>query len=149
MPLLARLVRPRLQLARVQVEATQRASTGGQPLTREDARSFACNRAWAGPSFVRGQTKFYTAVGGSAMASLADTRAALMPSKSSPIIPVNLNLDLRQSTSHTRVIEIRPMGGKPPSRPMSASRHMEQVAPWVAEGIAPPSAADPTWHMAS
>ena len=88
-------------------------------------------------------------VGGSAMASLADTRAALMPSKSSPIIPVNLNLDLRQSTSHTRVIEIRPMGGKPPSRPMSAFRHMEQVAPWVAEGIAPPSAADPTWHMAS
>jgi hypothetical protein len=49
------------------VEATQRASTGsgGQPLTREDARSFACNRAWVGPSFVRGHTKFYTAVGGS------------------------------------------------------------------------------------
>jgi hypothetical protein len=53
------------------VEATQRASTGGQPLlTREDARSFACNRAWAGPSFVRGQTKFYTAVGGSTMEGL-------------------------------------------------------------------------------
>ena len=49
------------------VEATQRASTGGQLLTREDARSFACNRAWAGPSFVRGQTKFYTAVGGSSL----------------------------------------------------------------------------------
>jgi hypothetical protein len=49
------------------VEATQRASTGGQPLTREDARSFACNRAWVGPSFVRGHTKFYTAVGGSTM----------------------------------------------------------------------------------
>ena len=52
------------------VEATQRASTGGQPLTREDARSFACNRAWAGPSFVRGQTKFFTAVGGSTMEGL-------------------------------------------------------------------------------
>ena len=51
------------------VEATQRASTGsgGQPLTREDARSFACNRAWVGPSIVRGQTKFFTAVGGSTM----------------------------------------------------------------------------------
>jgi hypothetical protein len=48
------------------VEATQRASTSGQPLTREDARSFACLRAWSGPSFVRGQSKFYTAVGGTA-----------------------------------------------------------------------------------
>eukprot|EP01043_Picozoa_sp_COSAG02_P016370 COSAG02_NODE_717_length_18070_cov_20.762700_19_plen_196_part_00 len=47
------------------VEATQRASTSGQPLTREDARSFACLRAWGGPSSVRGP-KFLAAVGGSA-----------------------------------------------------------------------------------
>ena len=39
------------------VEATQRASTGGQPLTREDAWSFACSKANQGPACVRGFTQ--------------------------------------------------------------------------------------------
>ena len=61
------------------VKATQRASTGGQPLAREDARSFACNRAWAGPSFVRGQTKFYTAMGGSTLEGMGIVSTVLLP----------------------------------------------------------------------
>ena len=49
------------------VEATQRASTGGQPLTLEDARSLACSRAHESPAVVRGYTQPYVASGRTAM----------------------------------------------------------------------------------
>jgi hypothetical protein len=49
------------------VEAVQRASSGGQPLTREDVRSYACLWAREGPAFVRGLTAPYAAAGYTAM----------------------------------------------------------------------------------
>jgi hypothetical protein len=52
------------------VEATQRASTGGQPLTLEDARSLACIRAHEPPSIARGYTQPYAAVGRTVMESI-------------------------------------------------------------------------------
>ena len=49
------------------VEALQNASSGGQPLTVEDARSYACLLAWSGPANVRGLTALSAAAGYTAM----------------------------------------------------------------------------------
>jgi hypothetical protein len=48
---------------RLLTDAVQRALGGGQPLTREDAYSFACGTADDGPSFVRGFTAPMAAAG--------------------------------------------------------------------------------------
>ena len=48
-------------------EAVQRASSGGQPLTVEDARSYACLWARDGPAYVRGATVPWAAAGYTAM----------------------------------------------------------------------------------
>ena len=48
-------------------EAVQRASSGGQPLTVEDARSYACISAKDGPFYVRGGTAPWKAAGRTAM----------------------------------------------------------------------------------
>jgi hypothetical protein len=52
------------------VEATQRASTGGQPLTLEDARSLACLKAHEPPGIVRGWTQPCVAAGRTVMEHL-------------------------------------------------------------------------------
>ena len=49
------------------VEALQNASSGGQPLTVEDARSYACLLAREAPTFVRGATASWAAGGRTAM----------------------------------------------------------------------------------
>ena len=62
------------------VEATQRAaSTGGQALTQEDARSFACIKAFMGPMCVRGQTQPYAAGGRTTMEALGIVSTVLLP----------------------------------------------------------------------
>ena len=49
------------------VEAVQRALSAGQPLTRADARSYACLMAWDGPTAVRGYRVPCAAAGRTAM----------------------------------------------------------------------------------
>jgi hypothetical protein len=49
------------------VEAMQRASTGGQPLTQDDARSLACSMAHEPPSVARGYTQPCAAAGRTVM----------------------------------------------------------------------------------
>jgi hypothetical protein len=48
---------------RLVAEATQRALSGGEPLTRADALSYACSRTFFGPSGVHGFTAPYAAAG--------------------------------------------------------------------------------------
>ena len=56
-------------------EAVQRAaSSSGQPLTVEDARSYECLNAYHGPSFVRGMTAPFAAAGYTVMESMVTVR---------------------------------------------------------------------------
>ena len=50
---------------------------GGQPLTREDAYSFACVKAWELPAHVRGATALWASVGRTVLESLDMVRTCL------------------------------------------------------------------------
>ena len=60
-------------------EVVQRASSAGEPLAREDARSYACLLAWSGPHAVRGWTVPAAAAGYTVMEHMSIVRFLTPP----------------------------------------------------------------------
>ena len=67
------------------VETVQRASSGGQSLTVEDARSYACLWAREGPAFVRGLTAPWAAAGRTVMDYLGVVSFTPQPLRLAPV----------------------------------------------------------------